>query len=320
MMNAIVLFIGTFLVTATCGLPVSPNKADELKPTVPLEKVFIAVKTAGKFHSTRLPPILDTWHKSAADRTWFFTDADDDTISRRVGDGHLVNTGCPDDHSRTALSCKMEAELTAFLSSADQPKNGADWFCHFDDDNYVNVDQLTAELSKYSADEDWYIGKVSIPQPLEILDRLAAPAEQRRRVRFWFATGGAGFCLSRAMAEKMRPWIDDGRFQRLADEIRLPDDVAIGYIAEVLLGVQLHQVPRLHSHLEALRLVSDLGNAITLSYSTTSSSNSPAVQDNIVEVENAHGDKSLVDPTRFYAIHCQLRPDECVDPPSVDNP
>lgn len=28
----------------------------------------------------------------------------------------------------------------------------------------------------------------------------------QREVRFWFATGGAGFCLSRRLAEKMVPW------------------------------------------------------------------------------------------------------------------
>lgn len=28
----------------------------------------------------------------------------------------------------------------------------------------------------------------------------------QREVRFWFATGGAGFCLSRRLAEKMAPW------------------------------------------------------------------------------------------------------------------
>lgn len=28
----------------------------------------------------------------------------------------------------------------------------------------------------------------------------------QKQVRFWFATGGAGFCLSRGLALKMKPW------------------------------------------------------------------------------------------------------------------
>ena len=45
------------------------------------------------------------------------------------------------------------------------------WFCHFDDDNYVNVPGLVKKLQQFDYDQDWYLGKPSIPEPLEILDR-----------------------------------------------------------------------------------------------------------------------------------------------------
>ena len=45
------------------------------------------------------------------------------------------------------------------------------WFCHFDDDNYVNVPALVNKLSEFDYREDNYLGKPSIAQPLEILDR-----------------------------------------------------------------------------------------------------------------------------------------------------
>ncbi|KAJ9590163.1 hypothetical protein L9F63_016719, partial [Diploptera punctata] len=45
------------------------------------------------------------------------------------------------------------------------------WFCHFDDDNYVNVPRLVNLLADYSPQEDWYLGKPSIRAPLEILNR-----------------------------------------------------------------------------------------------------------------------------------------------------
>ena len=32
------------------------------------------------------------------------------------------------------------------------------------------------------------------------------PPPQATTVKFWFATGGAGFCLSRGLALKMSPW------------------------------------------------------------------------------------------------------------------
>lgn len=49
------------------------------------------------------------------------------------------------------------------------------WFCHFDDDNYVNVKRLLEVLSDYSPQEEWYLGKPSIRTPLEILNREPKP-------------------------------------------------------------------------------------------------------------------------------------------------
>ena len=44
------------------------------------------------------------------------------------------------------------------------------WFCHFDDDNYVNVPRLVRFLGDYSPREDWYLGKPSIRAPLKIIN------------------------------------------------------------------------------------------------------------------------------------------------------
>mgnify|MGYP001309218809 CR=1 FL=1 len=125
------------------------------KKGVSQDDIFIAVKTAGIFHNTRLSPILDTWHRNAEANTFFFTDTEDKELERRLPAGHLINTGCPGDHSRTALSCKMEAELTAFLTTST-----ADWFCHIDDDNYLNVDKLveadTEDTNEFFTQMDMY--------------------------------------------------------------------------------------------------------------------------------------------------------------------
>lgn len=42
------------------------------------------------------------------------------------------------------------------------------WFCHFDDDNYVNIEQLRLLLSEYDSSSFWYLGKPSVASPLEI--------------------------------------------------------------------------------------------------------------------------------------------------------
>jgi len=42
------------------------------------------------------------------------------------------------------------------------------WFCHVDDDNYVNVPALDELLKMYNPIGDWYLGRTSTPKPLQI--------------------------------------------------------------------------------------------------------------------------------------------------------
>ena len=121
----------------------------------------------------------------------------------------------------------------------------------------------------------------------------------QNKISFWFATGGAGFCLSRHLAEKMRGVAADGRFTAVADKMRLPDDVTMGYVVEYLSKVPMTRVKEFHSHLEPLRLVSDLENQISFSYSSYGS------EMNVIEVEGFDEEE---DPTRFMSLHCRLFP------------
>ncbi|KAK6301048.1 hypothetical protein J4Q44_G00291460 [Coregonus suidteri] len=208
---------------------------------------------------------------------------------------HMINTNCSAAHSRQALSCKMAVEYDTFISS------GKKWFCHVDDDNYVNIRPLVKLLSHYSHTHDVYIGRPSLDRPLEATERFGN--SHTRPVRFWFATGGAGFCVSRGLALKMSPWASGGNFMTTADRIRLPDDCTVGYIIEALLGVGLIRSPLFHSHLENLQLVSQtqIHHQVTLSYGTFDSKR------NIISVRGAFSLDE--DPTRFRSVHCVLYPD-----------
>ena len=81
---------------------------------------------------------------------------------KRTGD-HLIVTNCSSSHHRLSLCCKMEQEFQYFLRSHRQ------WWCHFDDDNFVNVLALGEMLEKYDSDKPWYLGKTSTASPLKIM-------------------------------------------------------------------------------------------------------------------------------------------------------
>lgn len=207
---------------------------------------------------------------------------------------------------RKALCCKMSVELDMFLSSDKK------WFCHFDDDNYVNVPRLMDLLQSYDPTEDWYLGKPSIRAPLQIMDR-----KSNQKIGFWFATGGAGFCLSRSLVLKMKPIVAGGNFISVGEKIRLPDDVTIGYIIEYMLRKPLTVIEQFHSHLEPMKHISESRMNEQISFSYSHSPQSTEISDmNTVHLPHTGSSSSgespyfdpRVDPTRFLSLHCHLFP------------
>uniref|UniRef100_A0A672Y8I6 MFNG O-fucosylpeptide 3-beta-N-acetylglucosaminyltransferase n=1 Tax=Sphaeramia orbicularis TaxID=375764 RepID=A0A672Y8I6_9TELE len=237
-----------------CPNGAESEEARVTRSTLKVEDIYIAVKTTGKFHKTRLALLLETWISKTKAHTFIFTDAEDADLSS--AGYNLVQTGCQSDHSQQALSCKMSAEYDGFMASDKR------WFCHVDDDNYVNPHTLLSLLQTFPQDADIYVGKPSLDKPITAHELLEGNAT------FWFATGGAGFCLSRHLAEKMVPWASGSRFEQTSASIRLPDDCTVGFIVEKRLGVSMVHCHLFHSHLENLLLISqrNLPQQVTLSY------------------------------------------------------
>lgn len=262
------------------------------EPPLALEDVYIAVKTTGKFRDTRLELLLQTWISKTKAHTYIFTDSEDEEL--KAAGFQVEVTRCQSDHSQQALSCKMSAEYDGFMSSTKR------WFCHVDDDNYLNPGALLSLLQSFPQDAELYVGRASLDRPITAHELLEG--NKTREVRFWFATGGAGFCLSRALAEKMAPWASGQKFEQTSALIRLPDDCTVGFIVERRLGRSMVHCPLFHSHLENLRLVQqkDLSSQVTLSYGMLEN------KLNTIEVKGSFSDEQ--DPSRFKTVHCLLYP------------
>lgn len=272
--------------------PRSPGSRS--RDSLDLRDIFIAVKTTRKYHKSRLQLLSQTWVSKAKEQTFIFTDSEDKELRQKAG-LNMINTNCSAAHTRQALCCKMSVEYDKFIES--QKK----WFCHMDDDNYVILPSLLELLSSYSHTQDVYLGRPSLDHPIEAAERVKSDGSAS--VKFWFATGGAGFCISRGLALKMSPWASLGNFITTAEKIRLPDDCTVGYIIEALLEVPLTHTGLFHSHLENLkRLPTDsILKQVTLSYGGFEN------RRNVVSVGGAF---SLAeDPTRFKTVHCLLYPD-----------
>ncbi|XP_022374705.1 beta-1,3-N-acetylglucosaminyltransferase manic fringe isoform X4 [Enhydra lutris kenyoni] len=226
--------------------------------------------------------------------TFVFTDSPDEGLQERLG-SHLVVTNCSAEHSHPALSCKMAAEFDTFLASRLR------WFCHVDDDNYVNPRALLKLLKAFPQTRDVYVGRPSLNRPIRASE--PRPHNRTRLVQFWFATGGAGFCINRELALKMAPWASGSRFVETSALIRLPDDCTVGYIVECKLGGRLQPSPLFHSHLETLQLLgaSQLPEQVTLSYGVFEG------KLNVIKLQGPFSPEE--DPSRFRSLHCLLYPD-----------
>ncbi|XP_048411132.1 beta-1,3-N-acetylglucosaminyltransferase radical fringe isoform X2 [Stegostoma tigrinum] len=265
--------------------------APHSKHKMQLSDIFIAVKTTRKYHKARLDLLFQTWISLVKEQTFIFTDGEDKELRAKAGD-RMINTNCSAAHTRQALCCKMSVEYDKFIESKKK------WFCHVDDDNYVNIRSLVYLLSAYSHTQDVYIGRPSLDHPVEAVERVKSDGSST--VKFWFATGGAGFCISRGLALKMSPWASFGNFISTAEKIRLPDDCTIGYIIEGLLEVKMIHSDLFHSHLENLQQIPPpiIPGQVTLSYGSSETKR------NVLRVQ---GPFSLADdPSRFKSIHCLL--------------
>ncbi|XP_063817307.1 beta-1,3-N-acetylglucosaminyltransferase radical fringe [Pseudophryne corroboree] len=265
-----------------------------VKQPLQIEDLFIAVKTTKKYHKSRLDVLLQTWISQAKEQTFIFTDWEDQELRQKIGN-HMVNTNCSAVHTRQALCCKMAVEYDKFVMSAKK------WFCHLDDDNYLNVRNLLDLLSVFPHNADIYVGRPSLDHPVETLDRVKGDGSAS--LKFWFATGGAGFCISRGLALKMSPWASMGNFISTAEKVRLPDDCTIGYIIEGMLEVKMQHSNLFHSHLENLQRLPQnaLLQQVTLSYG------GPVNRRNVVRVAGSFSLEQ--DPTRFKSVHCLLYPE-----------
>jgi fringe protein len=119
---------------------------------------------------------------------------------------------------------------------------------------YLNIDLKNLTLIIILQQTNYFSNTVTSP-PITTTRDHNSETTQNKKVKFWFATGGAGFCISRALALKMMPIAGDGKFMEIGDRIRFPDDVTMGFIVEYLLNTPLTVVDAFHSHLEPMEYI-----------------------------------------------------------------
>ena len=230
-------------------------------------RTAVFVRTSFHCHA-RLTYLFQSWipsDRSKQSNLYLITDhASNSSDSSAVNlFQNIVETHCPETHNRFDLCCKTAHEFDTVFKLM-QRNADLDWMCRFDDDQYVNLDNLYDYLSPLNASQLHYIGRTSTNQRLKVKDDPRT---------FSFATYGAGVCFSRALLERLRPHTEVDNLPKGCLKLGISDDAYVGYLSAIVLNASLTANHDLfHSHLEKLdqsfRLFSmaDLRRAITFGF------------------------------------------------------
>ncbi|CAF0761261.1 unnamed protein product [Adineta steineri] len=211
------------------------------------DRTVLFIRTAQNCQS-RLRYLLESWipkDLSKQSNIYLITDKILNSTNATIFNlfRNVVETSCPSTHSGYDLCCKTAHEFDAYYSLTKINSN-LEWMCRFDDDQYVNVDNLYKYLSQMNSSKPYYIGRTSINK------RLTTPKDNRTYI---FATYGAGVCYSHTLLKRLRPHVHVNVLPRRCVNRSLSDDVYMGYLIELIVNVTLTPVnDLLHSHLEIL--------------------------------------------------------------------
>ena len=202
-------------------------------------RIVYVVRTNFHFYQRRLIYLLQTWISLVVRDVFFITDRSLPQIpaNQTIITKHTCGS---DAHAMGILCCKTAHDFLLFQRYS----SDYHWFCHFDDDQYVHVQNLQDYLSTFDSSKPYYIGRTSWS---ETLKRSKEPFPYP----FWFATLGAGVCLSKGTIDLLRPYTSNvSLFVDGCIRENYHDDIYLGFLLSAYLNVNLTKTDRFHSHLE----------------------------------------------------------------------
>jgi fringe protein len=197
------------------------------------------VRTISKYYSTRLIYLIETWISLVTNDVFFVSD----TLLPRINLSHIITTEIKcglSSHSVKSLCCQTIHDFILYR----RYEFKYDWFCHFDDDQYVNVNNLKEYLSKLNPNVPYYIGRNSWNKTFKRKKNIHPG-------HFWFATLGAGVCLSKRTVSLLKPYTENVlEFVNGCLHEYYPDDIYLGFLINNHLNISLTKNNLFHSHLE----------------------------------------------------------------------
>ena len=101
------------------------------------------------------------------------------------------------------------------------------WFCHFDDDEYLNIGSLSKQLRMYNFSGDYYVGHKLGKKPRTLTHWKYFP--QAKLTHYFYATG-ASYCISAGLMKKIEEYFRGKLFVFTCHKADSTDDLTLGAI------------------------------------------------------------------------------------------
>ena len=220
--------------------------------------VFISVLTATKFHDARLSRMFVSWMQTVEPKQLhIITDGKHDMWTQALANAGItvIFSNCPRDRrkSRRMMCCKGGTQFEQWYR-AKEAGEVYKWYCHFDDDVYVNTRALYELVERYNAEKDHYLGnwKQMSARAYHNKDRISqerasglSKYSERKRDDYRYANGPA-YCISASLMVRLEKYLRGKNFEENCIKADVDmDDILPGLIIEGVLGVEITHVPEL---------------------------------------------------------------------------
>ena len=218
--------------------------------------IYFSVLTTSKYHQTRLGRQFVTWIQTVdAKQIHVTTDGLEDMWTQALTQaGSTVIFGnCPRDTKKSLkmMCCKGGVQFEGWYQ-AREAGEVYNWYCHFDDDIYVNTAALVHLTQRYNSNNDQYLGnwkrlsKYAYHGKNRISNETAPGLfkyTERKRNDYRYANGPA-YCISAPLMKRLEKYLRGQQFVDNCNKAQVGmDDMLPGFIIEGVLGVEITNIP-----------------------------------------------------------------------------
>ena len=269
--------------------------------------IYISVLTMPRNHPTRFATHLFTWMQTVnPSQVRIITEVSEDEMingAKQMG-YHVVPSGCHDtgDHDTLVMCCKSGRQFEEYYH-ARRAGEKYKWYCHADDDIYVNIVGLTKMLQSYNPKEKVYLGQwywlekyfFHTPRVIHLAPGLLSFPE-RKRNNFRYSSGNT-YCISDPLMMELEKYLSGKNYvQSCKKALVSMDDVLVGVVIDGILGYDL---------IEPQNLRTELDDYLEFSANDLKQASTVALGHVIVPMAKfANNDK-----TRLLSYHCFIYPE-----------